>query len=337
VSAILTPGSGGDGIDKLEFRTMTGTTWSAWTSYISGSEIPTTGKSGVEVRTGRVGACWFYRYNTKSWVIEEPPVAENVFKVPNVATVCEGTMIMETSHFPGSGGNGIDELEYRTKTGETWSGWTTYTISTPISTAGLSGVEVHSRRMANFCSPSEYNTVSWNVEATPVAGTLTKIPDMSSICEGAEVTALLSPGTGGNGTDLLEYRMYDGINWSEYTPFTLGTSIGTVAKTIVEIRTKRLADVCNSSDYNSVSWTIVSRPMLGEIIKYPAVSAVCEGTTVSATFVPGSGGLTNVETITQEHGILIRQVRYYLQQDILWLKSGAYVGAVFLLVFETVK
>ena len=278
VSATLTAGSGGNGVDELESRTNGG----AWASYTSGSSIPTAGVSTVEIRTRRTASyCDDAEYNTVSWMVEATPVSGTLAKTPNTANICEGTPVSATLT-AGSGGNGVDELESRTNGGA----WASYTSGSSIPTAGVSTVEIRTRRTASYCDDAEYNTVSWTVEATPVSGTLTKTPNTANVCEGTSVSATLTAGSGGNGLDELESRTNGGA-WANYTS---GSSIPTAGVSTVEIRTRRTASYCNDAEYNTVSWTVEATPVSGTLTKTPNTANVCEGTSVSATLTAGSGG-----------------------------------------------
>jgi hypothetical protein len=93
------------------------------------------------------------------------------------------------------------------------------------------------------------------VEESAVAGTLAKTPDTEYIIESYDVSAVLTPGTGGNGTDELEYSTDGGTNWMLYTS---GTAISTTGLTDVQIRTRRMANYCSPSTYYTVSWTVNS-------------------------------------------------------------------------------
>jgi hypothetical protein len=121
--------------------------------------------------------------STGTWTVtvEELAVAGTLSKTPDVTYICQGDDV-SASLTAGSGGNGTDELEYRTKTGASWSGWTAYTTGTDISSTGKTGIEVQTRRMASYCSNSDYTTVSWIVDLTnplavaKVSGTVTLDP-----------------------------------------------------------------------------------------------------------------------------------------------------------------
>jgi len=211
VSAILTPGTGGNSTDETEYRTNNGS-WTGWLTYVSGTDISTTGLSVVEIRSRRLASqCAASDYVTVTWNVEPTPFAGSLAKTPDVLAVC-GNENVSAILTPGSGGNGNDETEYRTNNGS-WSGWLTYVSGTDISTTGLSVVEIRSRRLASQCAASDYVTVTWNVEPTPYAGMLTRLPDESPVCENTILSANFVPGTGGNGTDQTEYRRYSG-SWS---------------------------------------------------------------------------------------------------------------------------
>jgi hypothetical protein len=125
----------------------------------------------------------------------------------------------------------------------------------PISVSPTSNTTYYARNYnGNFSSSCAQITI--NVEPNPVSGTLTKTPDVASLCQGSAVSATLSAGTGGNGTDELEYRTNNGSDWSSWGAYTSGTSISTNGLSEIEIQTRRIASTCTSANYNTVSWTI---------------------------------------------------------------------------------
>ncbi len=293
VSAALTAGLGGNGNDETQFRTNNGSGWSSWATYSSGTNISTASITQVEIQTRRLATyCSNSGYTTVSWTVEKTPAAGSLTKSPDMATVCEGTSVSAVL-IPGTGGNGYDETEYRTHDGTDWANWASYTSGTNISTTGKTGIEIRTRRLASYCSSSDYTTVSWSVEQTPVAGSLEKTPDVANVCEGTSVSAVLTPGTGGNGNDETEYRTHDGTDWANWASYTSGTDISTAGTTVVEIRTRKLASYCSSSDYTTASWTVEQTPVAGSLEKTPDAANVCEGTSVSAVLTPGTGGNQN--------------------------------------------
>ncbi len=287
VSAVLTAGNGGNGIDELEFRINYGT-WSSWIIYVSGTNISTTDLSGIEIRTRRNATyCENSAYTTISWNVEATPVAGLLTKTPNVMNVCENDIVSAVLT-AGNGGNGIDELEFRTNNG-TWSAWAAYTSGTNISTADLSGVEIRTRRTASTCSSSAYTTIGWTVEATPIAGLLTKTPDVLNVCENDIVSAVLTAGNGGNGIDELEIRTNNGT-WSAWAAYTSGANISTADLSGIEIRTRRTASYCENSAYTTIGWSVEATPVAGLLTKTPDVMNVCENDFVSAVLTAGNGG-----------------------------------------------
>jgi len=222
--------------------------------------------------------------------IEGTPVAGTLTKSPNVATVCAGTGVSATLT-AGSGGNGTDETQYSTNTGSTWS---TYTSGTTINTSSLSGtnvVQIRTRRLGSACANSAWNTITWTVEATPVAPTITKSPNTSAVCESSSASATFTGGSGGSGTNTYEYRTSNnnGTTWTAWTAYTPGNNIPAAGLTNIEIRATRNASACTPST-NTVSWIVEATPVAQTITKSPNTASVCAGTPVSATFSGGSGG-----------------------------------------------
>jgi hypothetical protein len=300
VNALLIPGSGGNGTDELEYSTKTGIAWDEWAPYGNEDPIATTGKTAVEVRTHRLADdCDPSGYTTVSWSVEPTPIAAILVKTPDALMVCEGTAVWaylsEGPNGEWSGGNGKDQTQYRTQTVAGWSDWSNYSSGTSISTDGKTGVEIQTRRLADACTHSAYNTVSWKVEAKPATPIIYKYPDYPTVCEGG-VSARTNIGYGFSIIkDILFYRTQTGSLWSDWLPYTRDDVIFTTGKSGVEIRAKRLGMYCGS-DWVYVSWAVVPQPVAGVTTRIPDVSAVCEGTDVSATFTEGSGGVSCTDT-----------------------------------------
>ncbi len=186
---------------------------------------------------------------------EVAAVAGSLTKDPDEIAVCEGGDVSALLT-AGTGGNGIDSLAYRTHDGSSWSGWANYTSGTTIPTTGLTAVEIHTQRLSTHCDSSEFVTINWVVEQTPVSGTLAKSPDATTVCEGSDVLAILSAGSGGNGLDSLVYRTNNGSSWSDWMNYSSGDNISTTGKTGVEILTLRQADHCGDASAETVSWNV---------------------------------------------------------------------------------
>ncbi len=261
VSTTLNAGSGGNGSDSLVYRTHNGAAWSAWTNYTSGNNISTTGKIQVEILTLRkADYCDDASTEMVSWTAEQTPVSGTLDKMPDVDNVCEGSEVSTTLN-AGSGGNGSDSLVYRTHNGAAWSAWANYTSGNNISTTGKIQVEILTLRKADYCDDASTEMVSWTAEQTPVSGTLDKMPDVDNVCEGSEVSTTLNAGSGGNGSDSLVYRTYNGTSWSAWTNYTSGNNISTTGKIQIEIQTIRQGTYCNDDDAETVSWNTYLEPI----------------------------------------------------------------------------
>ncbi|MBE0638110.1 MAG: HYR domain-containing protein, partial [Bacteroidales bacterium] len=135
-------------------------------------------------------------------------------------------------------------------------GGTLVTTGNPITVNPQTNTTYFARNYANSQFSSGCASVAITVEQTPVAGTLTKDPNITHVCPGTNVKATLSGGSGGNGTNQTEYRTHDGSDWSNWDTYTSDANISTTGKTAVEIRTRRMASYCSNSDYNTVSWLV---------------------------------------------------------------------------------
>lgn len=128
------------------------------------------------------------------------------------------------------------------------------------------------------CRGTTSGSATVAIESTPVACTLAKTPDETSVCEGTDVSASLTAASGGNGSDELEYRTNNGTDWTNWATYASETNISTTGLAGVEIRTRRLADFCNHSDYNTVSWTVNPLPSIN-LTSFSA--ALCHGELVA--------------------------------------------------------
>lgn len=187
--------------------------------------------------------------------VEQIPVSGTLHKVPATSKVCEGTEVYAT-FIAGSGGNGIDSTTFRTNDGTSWTAWQLYTPGTNISTTGKTSVRIRTKRKANYCNDSEFFTRTWAVENTPVSGTFTKSPDVTTVCEGTKVSATLNAGSGGNGVDSLFYRIQADTIWSAWSVYASGDTILTSGKAKVELKTFRNADTCANASPLTVSWIV---------------------------------------------------------------------------------
>jgi hypothetical protein len=227
------------------------------------------------------------------------PVAPGITKDPADATVCAGqTLTVSTT--PGTGGSGTveDQYRYSTDNGASWSAWST---SVP-SFAAVTGINlIESRRTSTGagCSTSPSNQVSWIVVDLPVAPGITKNPADAIVCAGQTLTVATIPGTGGTGVIADEYR-YSTDNGASWSAWDIAVpSFAAVAGTnLIESRRTATGTGCTTSPSNQVSWIVEAQPVAPGLTKNPNVADVCEGTTLTVTITPGSGG---AGTVTDEY------------------------------------
>ncbi|MCF8366851.1 MAG: T9SS type A sorting domain-containing protein, partial [Bacteroidales bacterium] len=155
-------------------------------------------------------------------------IAGSLTKTPAVDALCEGEDV-SAELTPGSGGNGIDSLAYRTQNaGGSWSAWMEYSSGDPIATTGILSVEIHTVRKSDYCDYSDPETASWTIFPTTVAGSISGASDIdygSSTGDlvlsgnvGDVVKWQRRFGTSGGWTDIL----HTDLVYSE-TPASLGT------------------------------------------------------------------------------------------------------------------
>ncbi|MCX6306917.1 MAG: DUF1565 domain-containing protein [Bacteroidetes bacterium] len=219
-------------------------------------------------------------------IVVSDPTAPVMTKSPALATVCDGTAVSASITTAGSGGvSCADSYEYRTKTGDTWGGWTLYTPTNTISTGGKTGVEIRAKRggcTAYGCDDAQ-NVHSWAIVAQPSGPTLNqKTPNLDKVCTPTSVSATFLASTGGVGcTDHYEYRTKTGGLWGSWQAYTPGNSIATSGITDVEIQA--WTDGCTSgsgcsstSPQTLVSWQVVNDFEIGT---QPSGATICAGTT----------------------------------------------------------
>ncbi|MGC9079076.1 MAG: hypothetical protein ACP5I9_10040, partial [Candidatus Kapaibacteriota bacterium] len=253
------------------------------TTYTPGTNDITNGSVTLTLTANAITPCSTPATDQMTVHIEGTPVAPTITKNPNTSTVCEGTDVSATFS-GGSGGNGTETYEYEYDNSGTWNA---YTAGNPISTTGHTSVTVRARRNGTNCTSSGWTTASWSIEATPVAPTITKNPNTTTVCQGVAVSATFTGGSGGNGTNTYEYRTNDGNGWSSWAAYTPGTNIATTGLVGVEIRAVRGATVCSPA-INVASWTVTTSTLS---LTCSSNSPVCSGSTLnlSVTVTGGSG------------------------------------------------
>ncbi len=179
-------------------------------------------------------------------------------------TICQGSTPAEfTSVSLPSGHTGDLEFQWQESTTSAITGFSNITGANDTTyQAGALYDTTWFRRLARVsCMPDwigcdTSNVVKITIEQTPVTGTLAKTPNVANVCEGSDVSAALTAGSGGNGVDSLAYRTHNGTAWSSWINYVSGTNISTTDKTQVEIQTLRKADYCSDASWTTVSWSI---------------------------------------------------------------------------------
>jgi hypothetical protein len=165
---------------------------------------------------------------------------------------------------------------------------TTGSFTTPaLNSTGSTTVTIN-----NIESDDYGNNISSNNTATltvhvPASGPTfgSKSPNLTDVCEGVEVSATFTGGTGGVGcADVFRYSIDNGSNWSVYLP---GDPVSTVNATVVIIQGKR--DNCSAGSgcagtafVDLVEWGIIASPTATIT---SANTSICKGesTSISGT------------------------------------------------------
>ncbi len=213
-------------------------------------------------------------------------------------SICQGvtpTEISSTS-LP-SGHTGNLEFQWQESTTSATTGFSDITGAndTTYQPAALTATTWYQRLARVSCKTdwtgaAESNVVKVTIEPTPVSGSLSKTPNIANVCEGTDVLATLTSGSGGNGSDSLVYRTHNGTSWSSWINYTSGVNIVTTGKTSVEIQTIRKSDYCNNASANTVSW-VVESPVTPVVSISESANNVVAGTLVTFTATPSNGGI----------------------------------------------
>ncbi len=311
--ASTTAGTGGFGCTDDYRWLIDGTPQGAYTLGSSVGSGATAGqvitiegrRSGCTAGAGCTGTS----YTTlATWTVNPQPTGPSGgTKSPNVSNICTGTTVSLSGTTPGADGFGCSDDYIWLINGSSQGA---YTLGSSVGGSATAGqvITIQGRRnnctSGSGCTGTSYTTLAtWTVNAQPVSGTLTKTPNTSSVCEGNNVSATATAGSGGAGTivDELDYRTDDGTGFTAWTAYTSGTNIPTTGLVTIEIRTYRTSSIsgCNTSSTNTVSWTVSPQPVSGTLTKSPNTSNACEGTSVSATLTAGSGGAGTVTDVLE--------------------------------------
>ncbi|MDP3352523.1 MAG: T9SS type A sorting domain-containing protein [Flavobacteriaceae bacterium] len=187
LTVTTTPGTGGTGTIKDEYRYNNGSGFSAWTINVP-NFAAVVGTNTIESRRTATGTgCNNSPSNSVSWTVAPQPVGSVIAKVPTDATVCSGATLTISVTTPGSGGTGTsqDEYRYSTNNGTSWSDWGT-SLPSFAAVTGTNTVESRRTSTGTGCTTAAGNSVSWSVN--PNAAITSVTGGTSPLCIGATTT-----------------------------------------------------------------------------------------------------------------------------------------------------
>ena len=307
VRATITTSPGGIGCTNYsQYRLQTAGSWSLWYNYTSGQNILANGRQSIQVRAWKgnctSGAgCATSDTLVETWTVTPNITNPTITKNPNRTSVCEEENISAILNVAGSGGVGCsDVFEYRTSDGSSWSAWAPYTLGSSIPVIGSSAVEIQAYRSncapGGNCNNPAPNVVSWTVVSSATQPTITRNPNQDDVCTGTSVSATITAGTGGiSCNDYRQYRYFNGTTWSSWYTYISGSNISTNSpRTKIQVRAFRGCSPttgCLSTDTALVEWNIVQGIVHPTLTKNPALSTICQGTSISASLATaGTGG-----------------------------------------------
>jgi hypothetical protein len=235
--------------------------------------------------------------NTYSWTV----VADPTIAASSATTICSGGSASLSSS--AGGGTGTCGYQWQIATaaiggpftdisGATGSGYNTTALTATTWYRVIRSCD------GNNCNTATSNVIEVTVAPAPVAGTITKVPDVAGVCQSTNVSATITAGSGGGGvvTDVSEYSTNGGANWN---PYVSGTSINTASlngNNVVQIRTRResTGSNCSPSAWTTVFWT-VDNAHTAATITNANPSTVCAGglVTLSTNANAGTNGSIN--------------------------------------------
>ena len=293
--SVSTAGTGGaiSSQDEYRFSTDNGSNWSSWSTTIP-NFAAVTGTNLIQSQRTSIGSgCTTAAGNTVSWAVNAVPVGPIIAKNPNATEVCSGTILTITST-AGTGGaiSSQDEYRFSTDNGANWSAWST-TIPSFAAVTGTNLIQSQRTSTGSGCTTAAGNTVSWTVNALPIAPVIAKNPNDTSVCVGATLSiSVTTAGTGGAISSQDEYRFStdNGSNWSSWST-TIPNFAAVIGTNIIESRRTSTGLGCTTAAGNTVSWTVNPLPIAPVIAKNPNDVSVCVGATLSISVTTaGTGG-----------------------------------------------
>ena len=232
--------------DNYQYSTNNGSTWTSRMPASAVSPLIISGLTNGTTYSVLIRAVDQGIIGTQSNVVQGTPLTPDPTNITaTFSDICNGSNTELTAH-------GAQGTVYWYTTS---CGGTQITTGNPITVDPSSTTTYYARNSVDGSFSDGCAEITINVESVPVSGSLTKTPGVANVCQGSNVSASFAEGSGGNGIDELEYRTYDGTEWSSWTAYSSDENISTSGLTNIEIRTRRTATTCADSDYNTVSWT----------------------------------------------------------------------------------
>ncbi len=230
--------------------------------------------------------------------IYEFPTAPQLEANPDQVVVCVGDTLTVDITSAGDGGSGVcvDEYRYSTDDGTNWSNWED---TIPVFQAVLGTNIIQSRRVCDLGNcPSDVFEVSWDVNEAITSVTIDVDPS-GNVCLGAtgvEYTATVVDGTGTISYAWCAYNSGDGTGACN-VGFTPGGDNAVQTRNWTSTAGPKSVGVTVSQegcpDVTALySFVVTADPIAPTLNVATPTSGtdVCEGSEVSATFNPGSGG-----------------------------------------------
>ena len=238
-------------------------------------------------------------FHAGTFIFEPTLTAPVITKIPNVTFSCENEKLSIDILTPGTGGgvNCADEYRYSTDNGTNWTSWD---ITMP-SFDGVAGINIIQARrscdMGNCISDTTF--VSWDVNP-PVTSLNIEADPTGSICIGATDVKYVAVVTGGGSSLFYSWCAYDNGTGSGtcFGGFSPGNGLDNSVQTRNWVSSTGMKSVRVTISQNGCpevsslySFNVESDPVRPSLLtSSPGTIYACEGTSVSATFNPGSGG-----------------------------------------------
>ncbi len=276
--------------NHFEYRTRTNSTWTAWTNYISNSDIPTLGLSEIQLRAYQL-SCNNSGYIINSdtayanWIIHPQITRESFIRNPFEDGICLGANLSLTvDTLPGVPFN--FEFQYQAPT---QIGWANGNSTTPTN-IGMAWIRGRAIAEGFGCISTGWEWFAWLVQAQPEIQGLTD----QNICQGTNVEFLANVVDGyGNNTFQWQHSNAGCNSWQNI-------SGENQASLITDIYNQPTSDyfrlLVQQSGYNcfDTSSCVTVNVFNSPVVTIDGNNLICEGETltITATTIGGSG--TNI-------------------------------------------